>query len=258
VSDASADSLKEAMASEEALTIKAKELWEKHDGPLDRGLFNQLYPLLCEPIPSAYIQAVPKLEKGKPYASKGVRSVQVQIDRMNNVLGPCEWGYTEDFEENGKVATVTVFVGSEEQPLLRRSSRGGVDRGSSTGNVYKGSFTNAAKLAFARVGPGHEVYVGAADLDPDVNDEVAQASASEKPVDPSKIGKDIAQKLVDRAFAIKAAKSNFQLAASHAADRDVGPAGSKAAAVKATAGLTFPEAEKLERWIAKKEQEANG
>ena len=42
----------------------------------------------------------------------------------------------------------------------------------------QGSFTNAAKLAFARIGPAHEVYTQAIDYDPDVNDLAANDQAA--------------------------------------------------------------------------------
>jgi len=73
----------------------------------------------------------------------------------------------------------------------------------------------------------------------------------------SAVGSDIAKKLVDRVWKVSAAKRSIQLAASHVADRDVGPCGTKAAAAKAIATLTFLEAEKLDRWITKKEEGAD-
>jgi len=239
----------EAEIAQEAATVRG----DAED--LTPALFMQLYPLLCEPIPAAFIQKLPAT-KGKPYESTGIRSVQVQIDRMNNVLTPLWWWDKDEYEDGGKLAEVTVYVGNPADPghpLTERSSRGGVAQGSGAGNIYKGSYTNAAKLAFARLGPGHEVYLGATDLDPDVDADLANAEP-EKKVGPSTIGSAIAKKLVDRAWQIKAAKAQFQLAASHAADRDVGPAGSTKAAVKAIEGLTFGQAEKLDRWVSKKEE----
>jgi hypothetical protein len=49
-----------------------------------------------------------------------------------------------------------------------------VNRGSTQGNLRKGSFTNAAKQALARIGPAHEVYIGVTDHDPDVDEEAAK------------------------------------------------------------------------------------
>lgn len=69
----------------------------------------------------------------------------------------------------------------------------------------------------------------------------------------SGIGKEIAKKIVDRVWSIPAAKKSLQLAASHAAGTDVGDCATKAKAVEALAALEFGQAEKLDRWIAKKE-----
>lgn len=244
-----AQELTEALASEAEITEQADAIRQNYDGDLGRGLFDLLYPLLCKPIPSAFIQTVGNVT-GKPYVSTGIRSVQVQIDRMNNVLGPYWWGYDEEFEDGGKVAKVTVYVGDPDRPLVKRSSRGGVDRGSSTGNEYKGSFTNAAKLAFARVGPGHEVYIGAADLDPDVNESVAGQ------VGGGALNQSAAKALADRAFRVSDAKDALQMAASHVAETEIGDCSTVEKASKALTGLTFEQAEKLDTWIKRKETEA--
>jgi hypothetical protein len=254
-----------AITSETKIAKEAASIREKDKGDaLTGALFMQLYPLLCMPIPKAFIQHLPAT-KGKPYQSTGIRSVQVQINRMNNVLTPLWWWDTKRYDADGQVCEVVVYVGNRRPAsdegasviLAEGSSYGGVSQGSALGNIYKGSYTNAAKLAFAHLGVGNEVYLGATDYDPDVDADLANVEP-EKPADPSRIGIDIAKKLVDRAFKIESAKDNYQLAASHAADRDVGPAGSKKAAIKATAGLTFGQAEKLERWIEKKENAAKG
>ncbi|MCW2953240.1 MAG: hypothetical protein JWQ48_2410 [Conexibacter sp.] len=166
--------LAEAIRSEEAIRDEAIAL--RGDATiLTPGLFLALEPLLRRPIPAGFITRV-GVVTGKPYASTGVRSAQVLVDRMNNVLTPLWWWDEVEWFDDGRVAEVTVCVGMlGGQVLVRRSSRGGVDRGSTRGNVFKGSETNAAKRAFAAVGPGHEVYLGAADLDPDTNEEAAKA-----------------------------------------------------------------------------------
>jgi hypothetical protein len=170
---------------------------------------------------------------------------------MNNVLGLSWWDFEEEFEADGKLAKVTVFVGNPgEVPLAKRSSRGGVDRGTGTGNRYKGSFTNAAKLAIARVGPGHEVYVGAADLDPDVNEAVAKQSGG------GQFSQSAAQALAARAFKVPDAKANLQLAAAHVAEIEIGGCSTLAAAAKSLTALTFEQAEKLDAWLKRKETEA--
>jgi hypothetical protein len=251
-----ATKLAEAIASEAIIADEAAKLREGA-GELTAELFMALYPLLCKPIPSAFIESI-SATKGKPYESTGVRSVQVQIDRMNNVLTPLWWWDEAEYEDGGKLAKVTVFVGNPGAPMLHRSSRGGVSQGTGAGNIYKGSYTNAAKVAFARVGVGHEVYLGAADLDPDVNAEVANEptkTAEKQPV--SEIGPGIAQKLVDRVWSVANAKASFQLAASHAAGgRDVGDCSTKDKAKEAIVGLDYAQAEKLDRWVTKKETEA--
>lgn len=186
-----ATALADAIAYEESIAEEARGAWaewreENGDSPyLTASLLNTLLPLLRRPIPAGFIKYVPKLEKGKPYESTGVSNVQVQINRMDNVLGPINWGWTEDYQNNGQLCRVTVWVGEPEggegPPLLQRSSYGGVDRGSTTGNVYKGSFTNAAKRALAMVGPGNEVYLGAADFDPDTDEDAANEQGKAEP-----------------------------------------------------------------------------
>lgn len=173
------DPIAEAIAYEEAIAAEATEI---RDGAteLTPELFLRLWPLLKRPIPGGFIQTVGAV-KGKPYESTGIRSVQVQIDRMNNVLTPLWWSDDVTYEEGGKLAQVTVTVHGQSGPLVTVYARGGVQQASTLGNLYKGSYTNAAKLAFARLGPGHEVYLGAADLDPDTNAEAAKQSPGVNP-----------------------------------------------------------------------------
>jgi hypothetical protein len=144
-------------------------------------LYLKLWPLLRKPIPRWFIKSV-GVVKGKPYASTGVSSAQVQVERMDNVLTPLWWRDTATYEKEGTLARVVVEVGNlGELPLVCRGSYGGVDRGSTAGNVYKGSYTNAAKVAFARVGPGHEIYLDAVDLDPDVHEQAAAEQVRSHP-----------------------------------------------------------------------------
>lgn len=146
------------------------------DGAMTAGLFLKLWPLLREPLHEGHIVHT-TAGKGKPYASDGAKSVQVLIDRCNNVLTPLCWEPDDEYESAGKICKVTVRVfDAAGRTLVKRSSWGGVDRGSE-GNIRKGSFTNAAKLAFARLGPGHEIYLGAHDFDPDTNAEIAAQQA---------------------------------------------------------------------------------
>lgn len=247
----------EAEVAEQASEIRGES------AELTPELFMKLYPLLTKPIPAAYIKTI-GTTTGKPYESTGIRSVQVQIDRMNSVLTPLWWWDHVEYEQDGKLATVTIYVGDQSapgntEPLIRRSSRGGVGQGSGAGNIYKGSYTNAAKLAFARLGPGHEVYLGAADLDPDVNQEVAdQSPGGNGPPAKSaaQIGPKVAGQLVDRAWKIDTARTNLQLAASHIVGKDVGDCDTEEGAVEGLAGLSFEQAEQLSRWIERKQTEA--
>lgn len=169
--------ISQASAYEDQIREEARAVWaDDGDGSPDmtRALFLKLEPLLRRPLHPGHIMHT-TAGKGKPYASDGARSVQVLIDRMNNVLTPLWWADRVEYHEGGKLAEVTVTViNVQAEVIARGSSWGGVTQGSTLGNVYKGSYTNAAKLAFARVGPGHEVYVGAIDLDPDVNEDVAK------------------------------------------------------------------------------------
>lgn len=238
---------------------------------LTPALLLALVPLLREPIPAAYIQQIGVTE-GKPYESTGIRSVQVQVNRMDAVLTPLWWRDVPEYEQDGKLCRVTVQVGNPPpeagtmgavvgagRVLVSRSSYGGVQRGSSTGNIYKGSYTNAAKRAFALVGPGHEVYLGEADLDPDVNEAVASQQEAPAPSEKAaELGATLAGKLVDRAWKVEAAKQALQLAASHVADRNVGDCSTKAKATKALAKLTYAQAERLDTWLQGKEADAGG
>jgi hypothetical protein len=259
---APADPMVVALAYEQAIADEATAIRDDA-AELTPELFMKLWPLLKRPIPAGFIQTVGKVE-GKPYASTGVRSVQVQIDRMNNVLTPLWWWDETEYEQEGKLATVTVFVGEASKGLIlvERSSRGGVQRGTGIGNLYKGSYTNAAKRAFAAIGPGHEVYLGATDLDPDVDEDAAKANAAQEQskvkADESAIGADIAKKMVERIWALSdEVKEKLRLAVSHAAGGDVGEVNTKPRATKAIAALTFPQAEQLDRWITKKSQGAS-
>lgn len=247
----------EAKIADEAAAIRAEHTFSDDRKLLDFDLFLKLWPLLCRPIQPAFIQSV-AATKGKPYPSTGIRSVQVQIDRMNNVLTPVWWWYEDEYALEGKLCTVTVYIAGDGPKgyLLARSSRGGVQQGSSMGNIHKGSFTNAAKLAFARLGVGHEVYIGAIDLDPDVSQEVA--AAADAPEVSGAIGKELASKIVDHAWQA-GEKDRLRLAASRLAERDVGDCSTKAKATEALTGaLTFAQAERLDKWLAERKGAGDG
>jgi len=185
--------LAEAFAAEQAIADEAAAI--RGDAVLiDTVLFLKLWPLLRRPIPEGFIKSI-GVVKGKPYESTGISSVQVQIGRMDNVLTPLGWHDVVEYELEGRLAHVTVSVlGVDGEPIVQRDAWGGVNQASTTGNLYKGTYTNAAKVAFARIGPGHEVYVGATDLDPDVHAKAANEQA--KPVAGSQEQGDDAPRLL--------------------------------------------------------------
>lgn len=166
--------LAEALEHEQTIADEAAAI-RNGAATLTPDLLVRLLPLLRRPIPDGFITHI-GVVKGKPYESTGIKSVQVQIDRMDNVLTPLAWNHDVVYTEGGKLAQVIVRVlDGTGKALFSRESWGGVNQASTTGNLYKGSYTNAAKRAFAMVGPGHEVYLGATDLDPDVSEDAAKA-----------------------------------------------------------------------------------
>lgn len=250
----------EQLLADEAAEVRGDALW------ITPELFAKLLPLLRRPIPAGFIKTI-GVVTGKPYESTGIRSVQVQIDRMDNVLTPLGWREKVEYLEGGKLCEVTVqVIGDRDEVLAERTSMGGVDRASTIGNLYKGSYTNAAKVAFARIGPGHEVYVGATDLDPDVSEAAAKEQGkgprtdavanSPADADAVKISKERALQLADSAFLV-GCEDKLQLAASHAhGGEDVGDCSSVPKATTALMNLTVLEGLKVEQWINRKAEEA--
>lgn len=168
--------LAEAIAYEDGIATEAAEI-RGEETELTRARYLDLLPLLRRPIPAGFIVTT-GVVTGKPYESTGIKSLQVQIDRLDNVLTPLGWGWSVEYEQDGQLAHARAWIGPDrEAPFVVREARGGVNRGSTIGNLYKGSETNAAKLALARLGPGHEVYLGAADFDPDVDPDAANEQA---------------------------------------------------------------------------------
>lgn len=111
--------------------------------------------------------------------------------------------------------------------------------------VYESWLERQGEAAF---GPA----LGHGDAEGAVGDAEAEASVVEEGDAPATIGRNIAKKMVDRVWPVAAAKKSLQLAASHAAERDVGDCSTKAKATTALASLTYGQAEKLDRWITKK------
>ncbi len=179
--DPTDDEKQAAFDAEAAIAVEAAEL-RRESTELTIELWTRLRPLLLKPFHRAFIVALSAGE-GKPYASEGIRSVHVQQHRMDGVLTPFWWREVVAYEEGARVCRVVVEVGPKDAPIFSRESRGGVERAQGLGNHYKGSYTNSAKLAFAKVGPGQHVYMGAADLDPDTDADAAKNQAAGAPLD---------------------------------------------------------------------------
>ena len=174
------DPLTEAILFEQEITQIAEGI-RGEETVLTPALLSKLLPLLRKPIPQGFIVTT-EATKGKPYKSTGIKSLQVQVNRLDNVLGPMNWSWLTTWEQEGRLAEVVAHIwqGHDEDriALVTRRARGGVNQASTTGNLYKGSETNAAKLCLARLGVGWEVYVGATDFDPDVDPDAAEQQAS--------------------------------------------------------------------------------
>lgn len=200
----------------------AAELATAQDAAAIRGdaaeltpqLFMRLLPLLRRPIPEGFIKTTPAV-KGKPYESTGVKSVQVFTDRMDAVLTPLWWWHEVTYQNGGKLAHVVVHVGPSRDvpPLVSRESMGGVNQASTDGNLYKSSYTNAAKRAFAALGIAWEVYVGATDLDPDVSEEAAQAQAEggKAPAQEAKLDPERVEKLAAAVNAVEGLAEHLEM-----------------------------------------------
>lgn len=239
--------LDEALNDEQAIAEEAAKLREGTAG-LDRELFQRLWPLLRKPIPGGFIKTI-GVVKGKPYDSTGVSSVQVQIERMDNVLGPLAWRDRVEYSEGGKLAHVTVdVIDKDGDVLVSRESWGGVNQASTIGNLHKGSYTNAAKLAFARVGPGHEVYLGATDLDPDVHEKAAAEQArpqrgSDAPVGPRLLRDDERERVAKAIEELNLGEKSVALLLASVGVEDI-------------ASMTTADAFELHRLIADKGRES--
>lgn len=169
----SSETLAQALVQEQRIADEAAEIRGDQVG-MTPELFVKLRSLLRTPFHDGLITSLGVCD-GKPYASTGLRSVQVQHDRMNNVLTEVGWNELIEYHEEGKLAQVIVrVVDLDGNVIFARESWGGVNRGSTLGNLRKGSYTNAAKVAFARIGPGREVYIGATGFDPDVDESAAK------------------------------------------------------------------------------------
>lgn len=169
----------------------------RYSGTLTAGMLRKLTPLLREPISPRDIVTTGPAEKGKPIVTTGIRSVQVQVDRLTEVLGGAhfrliphhtadgtrcrmhvvigndlQWCRLDRSDANGSLVPYTVLEGTtvvrESDILVHADGWGGHNRGTAPGDVWKGSETNAGKRVIARVGPGAHVY--ALDFEDDPHD----------------------------------------------------------------------------------------
>ncbi len=178
---------------EEAEKIKAEN---EYKGNLTADIFNALQELLYRPIPARFIKHTPP-GQGHQFEQTGVKSVQVQLDRLNAVLGPqhfrpltmhtdggtickavvvvgnnLQWA---QLDESGKLVPYTVIPSGgngavtvkEADVIAERHGWGGWKRGTQPGDVYKASETNALKRVLARFGPASEVYTQDFEDDPE-------------------------------------------------------------------------------------------
>jgi hypothetical protein len=271
-----------AIQSEQKIADEAATIRAAHSDGDDRALFDKLYPLCRRPIPSGFIVTSGSTQ-GKPYDSTGVKSVQVLFDRMDNVFGPLWWRERVKYvggegesdrgvPKEGRLAVVTIDVGPDkENPLFSRSSRGGVNQASTVGNLYKGTYTNAAKLAFARVGPGHEIYLGAADYDPDTNADAAKAqersaddgprgsaSTAARPPRANLIDEDRARAMLECAKGVGINGQQVSMwMTQFAPEAEHDPIDSVATGVVALRKLTVAEADEFEAWLARTKQDSS-
>src|SRR5205823_2254304 len=133
--------------------------------------------------------------------STGIRSVQVQINRLNAVLGPCHWRKLLHYEGGGIECLAHVVVGNklaecqldEHGELLACDADviahvqgwGGHERATTRGDMRKGAETNALKRCIAQLGPGQDVYCLDIDEDHNTTGEAAPAPAQiERPAEP--------------------------------------------------------------------------
>jgi hypothetical protein len=167
----------------------------RYRGKLTSSILRQLEPLMYTRIPEEYLHFSPQTT-GKPYDSTGIRSLQVQVDLANAVLGAAHWRLLTYYPIKGDRPDPTtchawVIIGSNLQPaevapdgdsveangatiLAARDGWGGIKRGNHEGDERKGSQTNAAKRALAHAGFGANVY--RLDFDEELVDGMAPAA----------------------------------------------------------------------------------
>lgn len=191
----SAKALAEYDHADETRADRAAALWGD-DTQLTGAILRKLRPLLREPINPRHVVTTGAAEGGKPMVTTGIRSVQVQVDRLDEVLGADHFRLLARHTPDGIRCRVHIVIGNDLQwchldadgelhpytllpdtaavagsggtvyagvqeadVLVHGDSWGGHKRGSAPADIWKGAFTNAAKLAIARhAGPGDHVY----------------------------------------------------------------------------------------------------
>ncbi|MCA1700182.1 MAG: hypothetical protein LC790_15270, partial [Actinobacteria bacterium] len=144
-----------------------------YDGRLTLAMMVELEALLEQPTPTQYVKHIGPTD-GKPYPSTGLSSIQYQLSMMNAVLGGPHWRALTHYENDGKLCKVVVIVGNdltkakltadgdldpgEAEVLCAREGWGAVKRGSTDGDLLKGSYTNAIKRVLAEYGAAADVY----------------------------------------------------------------------------------------------------
>lgn len=157
------------------LRAEAAEIRVRHGyrGKLTNALLLDLEALLNTPIPEGYLLHSAPTE-GKPYHSTGLKSIQVQVDIANAVLGSAHWRLLTHYKTehvchawviigNNLLPAKLIANGEEVEPngadiLTTRDGWGGVKRSNHEGDGRKGAQTNASKRALAQAGPGSNVY----------------------------------------------------------------------------------------------------
>lgn len=168
----------------DAEAIKGDEAYKDSGGKMTGPLYDALEPLLFKPTPPVYIEHRPKGE-GNPYPTTGLKSTQIQVDRMNDVLGRRHWRTLLFYSQNGTLCKAVVIVGNDlhwarldehgellpytvvdagdtkeirEADIVALHEGWGGWKSNKLGDTFKSAETNALKRVLARFGPGADVY----------------------------------------------------------------------------------------------------
>lgn len=171
--------------SESAEQIRKQQ---NYQGVMTGSLLRALEELLYSPIPPRFIEETPPGD-GHPFPMTGIKSVQVQLDRLTAVLGMEHYRVLLHYRDNGVICKSMVVVGNDlqwcrldeqgqlipftvlapgtesKQAIVKEAEvlkvvegMGGWKRGTNPGDTWKGAETNGLKRVIARLGPGAEVY----------------------------------------------------------------------------------------------------